>query len=384
MKKPKRPEHSPIGASSMHRWASCPGSVRLAATVANRATRYAAEGTLAHMLARIALEMGLPPETYLGKEKSADGFDFTVDQEMCDAVNVYLESVKDDQGEGDKLFVEHKFDLTHVYPGLYGTADAVIWKPATGLLIVKDYKHGAGVPVDVKDNPQLRYYALGALIDLKLPVKRVRMEVVQPRCPHPDGPIRSEEIDAIDLMDFATDLIDYAKATEDPDAKLNPGDHCRFCPAAAVCPALHARAQQTASLAFSDDAPYEPGALAETLAWLPVLEGWIKNVREFAYKEAESGNTIPGWKLVAKRANRKWRDEIAATQALRSLGLGEPELYPLPKLNSPAAIEKLLAKKDRGVLETLVVKESSGHTLAPESDPRPPVKEAAADAFANV
>lgn len=370
----------------MSRWSACPGSVRLSRDVENRATSYAAEGTVAHDLARIALTMKVKPETYLGKVRSADGFDFTVDQEMVDAVNVYVESVNADYNPdaGDVLVVEHPLDLSELHPNLYGTSDAGIWKPKQHLLIVKDYKHGAGVPVEAKKNKQGRYYALGMLLNMKVPARRVRIEIVQPRCPHPDGPIRSEEIDAIDLLDFSTDLIDYAKATEDEAAPLHAGDHCRFCPAAALCPELQKRAQANAAQAFDAGGSYDPAALAKTLEWLPVLEGWIKNVREFAYNEAEHGRTPPGWKLVAKRATRKWKNEIEAIQALQKLGLGEPELYPIPKLNSPAQIEKTLGKKNSGVLETLCIKESSGHTLAPDSDPRPAVKEAAADAFTNV
>jgi len=374
----------------MHRWAACPGSVRLCSTVENRTTEYAAEGTVAHGLAQVALDPGLPPETYLGGKRSADGYEFIVSQEMVDAVNIFVESVNDDEIPGGKLFVEHKFDLSHIYAGLYGTADAVVWRPDEQLLIVKDFKYGAGVPVEVKDNPQLRYYALGALIDLGLPAKRVRMEVVQPRCPHPDGPIRAEEIDAIDLMDFSTDLIDYAKATEDINAALEPGEHCRFCPAAGICPALHAKAQNTAAQVFGADAPYAGDKLADTLHWLPILEGWIKSVREFAYTEAEAGRTPPGWKLVAKRANRKWHDADAAIRALAALGLGEPELYGVPALRSPAQIEETLTarkmkpKERTEALEPLVIKESSGNTLAVDSDARPAVKEAAADAFSNV
>lgn len=365
----------------MERWSACPGSVRLSRGIENRTTSYAAEGTVAHGLAQLALDPGIPPETYLGKTRSADGFDFEVTQEMVDAVNVFTET--DPLEDGDTGYVEHKFDLSHVYDGLYGTADRVVWKPKTALLIVRDFKYGAGVPVDVKDNPQLRYYALGALIDLGLPAKRVRMEVVQPRCPHPDGPIRAEEIDAIELMDFATDLIDYAKATEDENAPLHPGEHCRWCVAAGICPALKARANAFAAQAFGSDAAYDPDDLAAALAEIPILEARIKGVREFAYAEASAGKTIPGWKLVAKRANRKWRDEAVAITALTKLGLGEPEIYGVPKLVSPATIEKTLGKKNSKVLEELTVKESSGNTLAVESDPRPAVvRQSAEDAFA--
>jgi len=40
--------HSPIGASSMHRWSVCPGSVRLSSNVPSVSSSYADEGTEAH------------------------------------------------------------------------------------------------------------------------------------------------------------------------------------------------------------------------------------------------------------------------------------------------------------------------------------------------
>ena len=53
------------------------------------------------------------------------------------------------------------------------------------------------------------------------------------------------------------ELIDYAKATEDPHAPLVPGDHCRFCPAggAGICPALKDKANAVAAQVFAPGLP---------------------------------------------------------------------------------------------------------------------------------
>jgi hypothetical protein len=113
-----------------------------------------------------------------------------------------------------------------------------------------------------------------------------------------------------------------------------------------------------------------------------MLEAYIKQVREFAYGEAEHGRCPPGWKLVQKRATRRWRDEHSALQLLsEKFKLSAPELCEEPKLKSPAQVEKLLAKGARGALTDLVSAESSGFTLAPESDPREPAKTDAKSEF---
>ena len=48
-----------------------------------------------------------------------------------------------------KRHIEQQFDLSSVHHGCFGTADAVIWDAKAKLLTVMDYKHGAGIPVNV-------------------------------------------------------------------------------------------------------------------------------------------------------------------------------------------------------------------------------------------
>ena len=126
---------------------------------------------------------------------------------------------------------------------------------------------------------------------------------------------------------------------------------------------------------------YDPGELAKALDFLPILEGWIKNVREFAYAEAETGHAIPDYKLVDKRATRKWRDDAAALEALTPV-LGDAAWKPLEVI-TPAAAEKLLGKQ-KSILDPLTVKESSGHTLVHTSDKREAVNIDAKSAFQNL
>lgn len=362
--------HSTLGASSMYRWSACPGSVRLSAGMPNTSSAYAQEGTDAHEKAADLLK-GVPLPG--------------CDPEMREAIDVYVNAVKDHCVPGATLLVEHRFDLSAVFPGCFGTCDAVVYNPHNRVLYVFDYKHGAGIPVEVKANPQLRYYALGALVTLPdFKPRKAVMVIVQPRCNHPDGPIREDEIDALDLLDFRADLVAYAKETERADAPLNPGDHCRFCPGAAVCPALHAKAQTVAKLEFSPATAYDPAALRTALDSREVVKAWLKALDEFAYHEAEAGRCPPGYKLVAKRATRKHKNEADSVEYLQDAGFAPSQIYER-SLKSPAQIEALFPEK--GVPEGLAVlfeSVSSGHTLVPNSDKRPAVKPNAADEFTAV
>lgn len=356
----------------MYRWSHCQGSVRLSEGVPSVSSSYADEGTKAHALAAALLEYDRPLPNDL-------------DDEARDAIQTYVNAVRQDQRESDHedddILVEHRFSLAAIHEGCFGTADCVVYHAEQKLLRVYDYKHGAGVPVEVAGNPQLRFYALGALLSSKLPAEEVESVIVQPRCYHPDGPVRRERIGAMELVEFAADLKQYAVATEDPSAPLVPGEWCRWCPAAAICPAKATQAVEAAKMEFAPNLSYDPDKLSTTLGLLPQIEAWVKSVREFAYAEAEAGRCPPGWKLVDKRATRKWQDEAAAANFLMAeFDLEASELYEMG-LRSPAQIEKLFPRGKRDVLDVLTFKVSSGRTLAPISDPRPEARSDAASDF---
>jgi hypothetical protein len=385
--------HSLIGASSMSRWSACPGSVREAAKAPkNQSSRYAEEGSDAHALAAECLMLMRNPGFYIGKHLVTQGREFDVTQEMADAVQVYVDEVRGWGCAIEHLQIEQRFDLSEVHEGCFGTGDAVGWQPGTQTLIVADYKHGAGIPVNVVNNPQLQYYGLGALLASGYPARRVRLTVVQPRCEHPDGPVRSWEIDALDLLDFKADLKEFAHATTLPEAPLVPGPHCRFCPAAPLCPALVSRAQEVAKLEFSPLLSYDPLKLKFALDSCDALESKIKAVREFAYAEAEAGRLPPevGYGLFEKQARRKWRDKDAAADALQRAGVNASVILTEPDLKTPAQIEAAIGKKEFAALEaalvaagspSITVKESSGHVLAPIGSKRTPAKLSAKQEF---
>lgn len=357
----------------MHRWANCPASVRMSDGLPGKESENAKEGTIAHGLAEQWLKTGKQPEC---PPEYPD---------MIDAIQVYVDYVKDRKkkkrgGQKPMVELEHQFHLEHLHPDLWGTADCVVWRPDELVLEVIDYKHGAGVCVEVDDNEQLFYYALGALFEVNVPATTIRITIVQPRFPHTKGPIRSQDIDLVDLMAFQTDLVEAVKRTEDPDAPFKPGDWCRWCKAAAICPELKGKAQELAKMEFSSDTKYDAEELAAALELLPTIEGWAKSVREFAYAEAEHGRCPPRHKLVEKRASRKWRDDGDAIITLRDKLKLEDEAIFERKLRSPAQIEKELGK-DKGQIENLVVSVSSGLTLVHESDKREAVRKDARAEF---
>ncbi len=367
--------HARLSPSAAERWTVCPGSIRMADGMPSKSSKFADEGTLAHSVAEAMLNGGA----------------FDASEEMINNVRVYVDHV-------DAL-ADHPYAKCHieaqvkVTENLWGTADAIVWRPDTATLHVVDLKYGAGVGVEVRGNLQLQIYALAALLTFGYPAETVNVGIVQPRFNHPDGPCRSVDFSAVDLLDFHADLMDAISRVEEAghgrkntaawqDSYLQPSEKaCRWCLGAPVCPKLAAKAQGLAKVAFGPAVSYDPAELARVLDNLGLMEGWIKNVREFAYAEAEAGRPIPNYKLVEKRATRKWlSDEPAIVEALHNAGVAD--LYEPPKMITPAAAEKLLGKGNKNLLDDLCVKESSGHTLVHDTDKRPAVRIDAQAAFA--
>lgn len=382
-------KHASLGASSAERWMNCPGSINMGRGLVDRDTKYAREGTAAHKLAEMCLTHSVPAETYLGT--MVEGFE--VDSEMVEAVQVFLDHVTSllEQDDGAVLRVEQTFDLKDLNPPgkMFGTSDVVVYQPDEEMLHVCDLKFGTGVIVEVVGNQQLRYYALGALLafesenpGLRGLIKRIRITIVQPRVPHRDGLVRSEDLVYDEVVSFAVELLEAARATADPDAPLIPGEWCRFCRAAPRCPSLSGAAIELAQREFEEvtDVTEMPDPrllsldeLERVIEKAPVVEKWFSQVRAYIHGELTAGREVPGFKLVDKRGTRKWKDDDKKVlRALKHFGL-KPSDVQTKKLMSPAQVEKVLKQHEESpkVIVDLWEKVSSGHNVALESDPRP-------------
>lgn len=401
--------HARLAPSAAHRWLHCPGSVRLSDGMPNETSSFAAEGTAAHELCAAALTEGGFVADRLGRYvdvKTAKIVDtpedtddenrfFEITEEMADAVAMYVDHVKGLAGANSGLDVEQRLDMTHLHPGIFGTGDATVFDPVGRHLHVCDFKYGKGVAVDADDNPQLLLYAAGAARRLhNAQIEKLTMHIVQPRAPHPKGPIRSYEIDLLDLFEFEDTLAAAAAETDKPDAAVVAGDWCRFCPAQPVCPTVRAKRLAAAAEEFGDVG--EPIALAppETLSDEKLgallreadqIGNYVKAVQEYAHAQAMAGKMPAGFKLVAKRAVRKWRNDDEAKAKLLALAI---EPFEEPKLKSPAKVESQFPGKNKAerqkAMADLVEAKSSGTNLVPSEDPRPAVAVGAANEFGAV
>ena len=409
--------HAILGASASYRWIPCPGSIRLIAALPhserNTTSVYAAEGHAAHKLGAVCLGKGVPAEEFLGWWACEDTLTktqptkpgnvqwFEVTEDMIEAVQVYLDRVtyhRQRMPHGTEV-IEKQFDMTWLRPNMGGTADFGIYE-SYGTLVIIDYKHGQGIPVGVEWNTQVMYYAVGlarACGGLG-EFRDVIIEIVQPRCRHADGPVRSWSISAEALQEWVeTTLGPAADRTREPDAPLAAGEWCRFCPAAGTCPQLRKTALAEAQMDFDAvpiDMPLDPNdfqlplpaeddpeAITKALNAAPVIESWLKAVGALGFHRLERGRSVPHYKLVRGRANRKWGDEAAVKKTLAGKkGVKADDMYAPRKLKTPAQMEKV---KEIGKpwVKTHMVKPEGHLTMAHASDTRPEANPPAIEDF---
>ena len=352
--------HAKLSASGAHRWMACPGSVNAESNYPNKSSSFAEEGTRAHELMEACLVSGL------------DAAEISVDEEMADSVQIYLDYVRSILP--DHLFVEKEVDFSEWIPGGFGTADTIAIKNNT--LHIVDLKYGKGVRVDAERNPQAMLYALGAYAEYGFlkEFTTVKIAIIQPRLDH----ISEWELSIVDLLKWGEQASQAAAETESPQAKRIPGEkQCRFCKAKASCAALAAMTENTIMADFEALGEIQPPnkltqeRMAIVLRAKPLIEAWLSAVENEVKTVLAEGKEFPGFKLVEGRSNRKWIDDEITVSTQLGSKLGE-DLW-TTKMITPTQAEKLLGKKGKAYLDGLVTKPRGIPTLAREDDPRPAI-----------
>lgn len=376
--------HALLGASSAHRWLACPPSARLQESAADTTSEAAAEGTLAHELVELKLNRLLKGKP-AGKATLAIKNNPLFHPVMEDHTNDYIDYVCElfaqaQQSAADaKMLSETRLDYSMFVPGGYGTADTIII--SDGVMHVVDFKYGKGVRVEAEGNPQLRLYGLGALATYGLlyDIREVQMHIVQPRLDNTS----SERLYVPDLILWGTDYVrPRAQQAYDGEGEFCAGEHCRFCKVSATCRARVEYVTDMAKHEFADPALLTDEEIAEMLPRVDELVRWAKQVKDWALEQAVNHeHTLPGYKLVEGRANRRLLDPQQAGALLEEAGYSRDELYTLKGLTDLEAVVGKKALSEH--LGSLIHKPAGKPVLVPESDKRPAISSAAraADMF---
>lgn len=379
-------KHAILSASSAERWIHCPPSAKINAESERRDTPYSLVGTLAHSLAEIKARNFFLPHTMtepfaecvaaLKTEHEELVSQYGEDavgawREVDRATNAYLDTLKDlaaDYAEPPHIALEVRVDYSAWAPEGFGTSDCVMIGGDT--ITVVDYKNGRGVPVSAQNNPQMRLYALGALMAYApiYDIKQIRMVIVQPHCR--DEPDREDmPLEALDH--WAADVVmPAAQLAFKGEGEMREGEWCRFCATKANC-----RGRADAFTAFADktDRPsyhLDDEEIAAVLEIAPRIAAWVEDVKSYALARCLDGGDIPGYKAVAGRSTRAWSDQRAAFDAAIAGGVPEEMLYERKPLTL-AAVEKCIGKAQfQTLLGDYVVSPPGKPTLAPVTDKR--------------
>lgn len=360
--------HAKCQPSAAYRWMSCTAAPGLEATLPDKPSTFAAEGTRAHKAAEwMARQVcGLD---------ALDQMPETDDLEMYEAADVYATFIKETYLKAKEtcsdvdIETEIRLDLTEWIPEGFGTADCLI--VADGTMHVIDFKYGKGVAVEAQDNAQMMIYALGALgwASLLYEINEVKMHIVQPRINN----ISTAEMRTQDLLRWGEDeLKPKARIAAGGTGEFRPSeDACRFCKANGSC---KAQADYFVDLfeENEDDGKLKPADAGEILQRAAGMKDWLARLEEAVKDACLAGAEIPGWKLVEGRTRRQYTDEAEIEKRLRSKKYKVSDIYE-KKLLGISKMEKLLGKKKMGeLIGDLIEKPKGSPTLVPESDKRPP------------
>ena len=354
-------KHYKYGGSSAQRTISCPSWVDLAAKMpsGDESSPAAQEGTMLHDQMEQMLEGQLDFDRW-----TVGG---ALEDDQVERLNMALDAW-DDLCKGYHVIdfaTEQTFEIN---PETGGTCDVIAW--SKDRLVIVDWKFGQGIPVEAEGNMQALFYAMAAeagnntfTYDPSVPLTVV---IIQPM------PSRSEP--TLKVWDVPADVYEVFKRTyitAQGAVGLHTGDHCRWCPAASICPEKTGEAVLAKTLD-----PTELGIVSSNLELAMSLESWITEVKSTAHLQLENGAEVTGFKLVAKRVTRKWIDPNVAETFVRDAHvkrrlLRVRDITELTFLSAPK-LEKLFKAKslDFDQLSAYIDSSSSGTTLAREDDPR--------------
>lgn len=310
-----RPKHSPLGASGAERWLNCAGSVALIQMLDlsdEDDPTYRVEGSAMHEGAARCLTQ--QEDAWQIEDKwTLEGTDTVVEvtDEMRRAVQIYLGRCREDMDTAAEYFIETPVSAPE-HPQFYGTVDfGAVWRSKAGAVHrvkIRDFKGGAGVVVDVEENPQLMYYCWGLIHGWNLPDETpVELEIVQPRAYDPDGIIRTWETTVGFVREWVHTVLVPGMDRTSFDHDLAAGEWCRFCPAKLICPKLTSLFRAAAVANPKEIPNLSDEMLGESWKLIAPAKKYIDALKAETQKRLEAGKKMSAVMLTYQKANRVYK-----------------------------------------------------------------------------
>ena len=379
--------HSHLGASGASRWMHCAGSVSLIKMLRELGMAipddeeepgYRTEGSCAHAAACKCLQEDLDGWEVVGQE--FEGMALTAD--MAVAIQYYLDVCRPKMQRSELTMLEASMAAPHLHPAMFGTTDCstVSFEGSSGVmecwLDVVDYKNGAGISVDVVENPQEMYYARLVLDKLKRErpdlfdqIENVRLTIVQPNDYNPSGRVREWATTKTHILEWCEGTLLPAMRRAEVEQGLMVGDHCRFCPAKLVCPAQRRLFKAVADASLADVTEYSDQDLNADFVMVDAVMHHKRAIEGELLRRTMMGRRFDDAKLVNKQTDRVYKTGAADRFTAE---FGDKAMAPT-KLRSPAEMEKLGPEAKKLVKEWAFTPHM-GYTIVPRSTKRIEVK----------
>lgn len=358
-------EHARLSPSNT-RWPYCPGSIRECNKYSNKTSEAAIDGTGSHVLLESILKQPgnhkISSSCYLnsiigeGHKDKPDGW--LVDEERVNRIQIAIDYVNQRLSElssDTQIIVEFKTNpgIKYNRDDWYGTCDISFWN--NDFLEVIDYKDGFNYVSEKSD--QLVSYAIGQINFLEqfnnVNIKTVRRTIIQPKT---SKPIRFVDTSIDDIIHLGERLAEAAKETDNPNAPLIAGNHCKWCPHKLNCDARNKIAVKTINSTVIPS-NMSPDQLSKANDAIPMIMSFIEAVEKITYERLESGIKIPNYLLVTGRPpHPKWSNEEEALKKLAGMRLKEKERSNSKIITPTEALKIKLTDRQKNSLEKLIIR----------------------------
>lgn len=318
-------DHAFLAPSSAHIWG--PGGcayhpTMAAAYPASDDSPEAREGTAAHHL----LAMRLLGVVVAVGELDPAGTPITAEMVECtDRFVADVEAIRAAYPDLEER-TEERVNMPMVSPLNWGTADWFAISRSGRKIWGKDYKNGHRY-VDAWENWQLADYLLGAVDHFMLTEYwefTADLAIYQPRCFHPEGPVKHWELGGNRFVDIGAQLAGAAAAATGHDPAMRTGEYCQDCSGNTKCPAFTRAGGNGIDLSLRGIPPHEMGPEAlgtfrtMVAAAIKRLTGMATGLDADIEAASRSGTHIPGWELKPGNPRLDW---TAPMEEVYSLGV---------------------------------------------------------------
>lgn len=367
-------KHALLGASSANRWLNCTPSAWLERSIPDESgeSEFAREGTQAHALAETKLRHWQDTGRLTGFESDIPEMEEHTESYVRFVVEKFTQAKR--KCPDAKLFIEESLHYESWVPGGFGTGDAIII--ADGLCTIIDLKYGKGVRVSATENPQLKLYAAGTLskYDALYDISEFELIIYQPRINNISHFLITRSDLEVWLENEVRPKADLAYSGQ---GEYIAGDWCRFCKAKGEC---RTRTDSYVHTELKDPALLSDDEIAQLLTQVEQISSWCSDVKEAALKKALDGHRFKGFKVVEGKSIRKYTDEKALAERLRSLGYDESKYMEPAKLKGLTKLSAALGSKVfKEVCTDFIYQPKGKPALAEESDRRPEWRSAQQD-----